>query len=199
MLRRSAASRFAPGFVVFPGGAVEAEDERLARDWFGDPHQAARACAVRELAEETGLALTRSGLRALGPGEDPVAAVSQSPPPRRSLVEVARWLAPEFLAVRFDATFFATRAAAGLAVRPDGVEADRSWWARPAELLHTYDLYEALMWPTYRTLEELATCRSTDDVLRLSMAQESPPAAGSSRSPEWRAPGGEREDSMGGR
>lgn len=44
--RRTATSRFAPGFVVFPGGAVGEED--LAAE---DP---TRECAVRELREETG-------------------------------------------------------------------------------------------------------------------------------------------------
>ncbi len=33
-LKRSSASRFAPGFVVFPGGAVEDRDDALALEWF---------------------------------------------------------------------------------------------------------------------------------------------------------------------
>jgi len=65
VLRRSAGTRFAPGFVVFPGGAVELADEPLAGAWFGDEREAPRACAIRELGEETGLVLTGSGLRPL--------------------------------------------------------------------------------------------------------------------------------------
>src|SRR4026209_2300403 len=63
VLQRSPSSRFLPGYVVFPGGAVDAGDSELARRWFGDAGEAWRAGAIRELAEETGLALTSSGLR----------------------------------------------------------------------------------------------------------------------------------------
>src|SRR2546430_7900299 len=61
-LRRSPASRFAPGFVVFPGGVIEDGDAGLARRWVGREQDLARACALRELAEETGLVLTEHGL-----------------------------------------------------------------------------------------------------------------------------------------
>jgi 8-oxo-dGTP pyrophosphatase MutT (NUDIX family) len=189
MLRRSARNRFAPGFVVFPGGAQEREDTRLAGQWFADEQQAARACAVRELGEETGLALTAAGPQATRDGEHPGDAVSQSPPDAAALVQIGRWVAPEFLAVRFDAVFFAVRADAALPLRVDGVEEDRAWWARPADVLDEGTLYETLMWPTYRTLEALAGCGSVDDVLRLSVAQEPPPPGRRARSPEWRAAG----------
>jgi 8-oxo-dGTP pyrophosphatase MutT (NUDIX family) len=185
VLRRTASNRFAPGFVVFPGGAVDGGDERLAARWFGDESEAARACAVRELGEETGLALTQSGLRPVDPGDDPVEAVSASPPPAAALAEIARWIAPEFLAVRFDAVFFAVPADAALPLRPDGTEEDRAWWARPTDVLAEGKLYETLMWPTYRTLEALARCRSVGDVLALSVPQEAPPRGGRGRSPEW--------------
>jgi 8-oxo-dGTP pyrophosphatase MutT (NUDIX family) len=44
---RADASTFAPGFVVFPGGTIEPGDEALAARLFGDPAEAARACALR--------------------------------------------------------------------------------------------------------------------------------------------------------
>jgi hypothetical protein len=116
-----------------------------------------------------------------------VGAVSESPPPAGSLLEIARWVAPEFLAVRFDAVFFAVGAEPGLPVRPDGMEADRAWWARPADLLAAHELYETLMWPTHRTLQSLSDCRRVDDVLRLWVPQEPPPPGARARSPEWRA------------
>src|SRR6266498_468453 len=62
LLRRSARSRFAAGFVVFPGGVVEDGDAELAARWFGSRDELSRACAVRELAEETGLVATAGGL-----------------------------------------------------------------------------------------------------------------------------------------
>ena len=94
--RRTSASRFAPGFVVFPGGAV-GEGDMVSSD-------PARACAVRELREETGLALEPDGL-----------------------LEIARWVAPAFLEVRFDARFFAAAAPSDTDPEPDGVEIAEAW------------------------------------------------------------------------
>ena len=190
VLRRAADSPFAAGYVVFPGGVVDGGDEDRAARWFGASTEAARACAVRELAEEAGLVLAGGGLRELGEGEDPEAAISTAPPAVSQLPEMARWLAPEFLAVRFDAAFYGVGAPPGLGLRPDGREVDRAWWSRPAEVLERFPLWEALMWPTYRTLEVLAGCRTVDDVLSLRVEQEAPPASLLARrvSPEWQEP-----------
>ena len=49
VVRRSPESRFLPGYVAFPGGAVDAGDAAHAERWFGDPALAPRAAAVREL------------------------------------------------------------------------------------------------------------------------------------------------------
>ena len=114
ILRRSRSSRFAPGFVVFPGGAVDDGDRELARRWFGSPAELDRACAVRELREEVGLVMGSDGtVRAPGGrtgGADPVDA--------RALPEIGHWVAPEFLPVRFDARFFAARAQEGAEPHP---------------------------------------------------------------------------------
>ncbi len=84
VVRRSPGSRFLPGYVAFPGGALEPQDPVLAERWFGSRTEAARACAVRELLEETGLALTGSGmLRA--DARDGMARVHASPPRRTQL------------------------------------------------------------------------------------------------------------------
>jgi 8-oxo-dGTP pyrophosphatase MutT (NUDIX family) len=173
VLRRSATSRFAPGFVVFPGGAVEEGDRVRARDWFRAPNEAARACAIRELAEETGLLLTAHGL-------DPTGSIDDGafePPSIERLPEVARWIAPEFLPVRFDACFFAVEAGAGLEPRPDGVEADLAWWASPQQILEDQRAGRAqLMWPTFKTLEALSACTTIREVLALRIEQAPPPS-----------------------
>jgi 8-oxo-dGTP pyrophosphatase MutT (NUDIX family) len=177
MLSRSARSRFAPGFVVFPGGAVEPKDHEDARRWFGSEVHVARACALRELAEETGLVVTARGVVACPgglPGTPDLPATSVHDVP-----EMARWIAPDFLPVRFDAVFFAAAAPREIEPTPDSVEVDRAWWGRPLDVLEAQRLGTApLLWPTLKTLEALVECRSVDDVLRLRVQQVAPPRPG---------------------
>ncbi|HEX9377622.1 MAG TPA: NUDIX domain-containing protein [Actinomycetota bacterium] len=192
MLRRAPDTPFAAGFVVFPGGMVDDADADLAERWFDDAGDAARACAVRELAEEAGLVMGGDGVRLLGPGEDPVEALGASPPRMEDIHPMARWLAPEFLAVRFDAEFFSVGVPDGIEPIPDGREIDRGWWARPADVLDEFPLWRALMWPTYRTLEHLASCGTVEEVLALRVEQEMPPPSllALRVSPEWQERGG---------
>ncbi len=170
VLRRSEAHRFAPGFVVFPGGAVDPGDRTLAARWFGAPEDDARACALRELAEETGLRLTAD--RSLVPA----AAEDGAVPQREQLPEIAHWIAPEFLPMRFDARFFAAAVSRGGDEIPHGREAVAAWWALAADVLEgqrTGDIQ--LAWPTFKMLEALSRCRTVDDVLALRVEQVPPP------------------------
>lgn len=172
VLRRGSESRFLPGYVVFPGGAVDASDRELARRWFGTEDEASRACAVRELIEEAGLALTAEGLVDAGHEDEDVAAVSAAPPPADALREISHWIAPEDVPVRFDARFYAVAAPMGLDPKPDGAEADQAWWARPSDVLNDFASGRCeLYWPTMKTMEALATCASVDDVLTLHVPQ----------------------------
>jgi 8-oxo-dGTP pyrophosphatase MutT (NUDIX family) len=175
VLKRGSEHRFLPGYVAFPGGAVEPQDEGLASRWFGSPAEARRACAVRELVEEAGLALTGPGLVQLIGDERGLSAVHASPPLADALREISHWVAPEEVPVRFDAHFFAVEAPLGLEPRPDGAEAEKAWWARPAHVLRDFaegrcDLY----WPTLKTMEALATCETVHDVLALHIPQVEP-------------------------
>jgi 8-oxo-dGTP pyrophosphatase MutT (NUDIX family) len=158
VLERSHASRFLGGYLVFPGGSVDEADTRLAQAWFGNREEAARAAAVRELAEETALALTDQGLRA-APGGPTGAfeAVAAAPPRLEMLIEAARWIAPPDVPVRFDARYFTVITAATPEPVPDGIEASRAWWARPQDLLSAWSAGEVrLYWPTWLTLAKLA-------------------------------------------
>jgi recombination protein RecT len=173
--RRSMASRFAPGFAVFPGGSVDHGDDQLALRWFGAHDERARACAVRELAEEAGLAATRKGVVA---ASAPMDGAWFLPPSIEQLPEIGHWVAPEFMAVRFDARFFAVACDQEVDPTADGVEVDAAWWARPADLLADHRAGGIpLAWPTLRTLEELAGCRDVGEVLALRVEQVSPPVA----------------------
>ena len=127
VVERSAASRFLPGYVAFPGGSTEQEDRELARRWFGTPEEARRACAVRELAEEVSFVLTLTGLTQ----GDELDAIDAAPPSAGQLPELAHWVAPPRVPVRFDARYFAVRAPAGIEPVPDGGETADAWWVSP--------------------------------------------------------------------
>jgi 8-oxo-dGTP pyrophosphatase MutT (NUDIX family) len=175
VLKRGREHRFLPGYLAFPGGAVEPQDGGLASRWFGSSAESGRACAVRELVEEAGLALTGAGLVSVAGDDRGLSAVHALPPPADALREISHWVAPEQVPVRFDARFFAVDALAGLEPDPDGAEAERAWWARPAHVLRDFaegrcDLY----WPTLKTMEVLARCHTVDDVLALHVPQVEP-------------------------
>jgi 8-oxo-dGTP pyrophosphatase MutT (NUDIX family) len=171
VLERSDRNRFLPGYVAFPGGAADGLDEDLADRWFGSPAERARACAVRELVEEVSLALTSGGLTSSGSLE----AVDDSPPTAGQLPEIAHWIAPPVVPVRFDTRFFALRAAAGLDPVPDGVETSDAWWNSPRGLLEDWEAgRRRLYWPTFFTVNELARCDSVDDLLELRIDTREP-------------------------
>lgn len=173
VIERSAASRFLPGYVSFPGGRTDDEDVALARRWFGDEAEAARASAVRELLEEVGLALTSDGLRAAA--HDDVGAIDAAPPDAAHLRAIARWIAPEDVPVRFDATYFAVASPPGVEPTPDDGEIVASWWASPTELLAEWEDEKArLYWPTYLTMRSLETCASIDEVLAIDLVTREP-------------------------
>jgi ribonuclease/clavin/mitogillin len=175
VLERGRDSRFLPGYVAFPGGSTDEEDADLAERWFGARGEAARACAVRELFEEVGLALTSEGLfEADGRALD---AVSSSPPRAEQLPEVARWIAPPQVPIRFDARYFALEAPSGLRVVPDGAETTAAWWATPHTLLEDWrTARRSLFWPTYFTVAAIASCADVGELLALRIQTREPDA-----------------------
>jgi 8-oxo-dGTP pyrophosphatase MutT (NUDIX family) len=175
MLERGANSRFLAGYVAFPGGSTDEGDTELSRRWFGSDAEADRACAVRELIEEVGLALTSNGLDAAdGQG---LARVSSSPPTTEQLPEVAHWVAPPEVPARFDARFFAVRADTGVAAEADGVETADAWWTSPRALLEDWRTgRRKLFWPTYFTVLAISSCAKVDDLLQLHITTREPGA-----------------------
>jgi 8-oxo-dGTP pyrophosphatase MutT (NUDIX family) len=173
LLERSSANRFLAGYVVFPGGAVDPDDAELAAAWFGTPEEDARAAAVRELAEEAGMILTAAGLAAAP--EQPMDAVLANPPALDQLVEIAHWVAPADVPVRFDARYFAVRSPAGLRPVADGGEITRAWWASPEAVLDDWRQgNERLYWPTWITMAALAGCDAVDQVMSLRVVTREP-------------------------
>jgi len=171
VVQRSAASRFLPGYISFPGGAIEPDDRDLARRWFGDASEGQRAAAIRELLEEVGLALTSSRLRSASELE----AIDADPPGVGAVAEVCRWVAPPEVSVRFDARYFAIHAPAGVEPVADGREVDRAWWTSPRELLTGWtDGEHKLYWPTWFTVRRLAACASEAEVMGLRFETREP-------------------------
>jgi 8-oxo-dGTP pyrophosphatase MutT (NUDIX family) len=173
VIERSRDARFLPGYVAFPGGAVDEGDAVLAERWFGSAEHAARACAIRELIEEVGLVPGPDGLRRAP--EDAVDAVACAGVDPATLHLLARWVAPPDVPVRFDAEYFTVRSPRAVEPAPDGDEAAAAWWASPATLLEEWSAgTRRLYWPTYFTLRELARCASADELLGLRLETREP-------------------------
>jgi 8-oxo-dGTP pyrophosphatase MutT (NUDIX family) len=139
LVRRNPEARFMGGAWVFPGGALDEQDESPAHT------------AVRELAEESGVAL------------DGVSA----------LVPFSRWITPAEVKVRFDTRFFVARAPQGAEAVPDGSECVAAGWFRPSAALeaHARDELE-LVFPTIKHLEELAGFATVESALETAGARE---------------------------
>jgi len=171
VLERGASSRFLPGYVAFPGGSTDREDEEHAERWFGTAEESRRACAVRELVEEVSLVLTAGGL---APGDE-LSAVDEAPPSPSQLEDIAHWVAPPEVPVRFDARYFAVRAPSGLEPVPDGSETAAAWWISPQRLLEDWRAQRRLLfWPTFVTVEALAKCDSVDELFALRIDTREP-------------------------
>ena len=126
-----------PGTWVFPGGAVDPGD--------GAGLTGARTCAIRELLEETAIAL----------------------PPARDLVLFSRWTTPEIVPLRFEASFFLAEAPPGAEARVDGSEIVAARWFEADEALRAHSEDEiTLPFPTVHQLMELAKFTTNDDTLR---------------------------------
>lgn len=131
LVRRSPEQRFMGGFWVFPGGAVDD----------GESHAAG---AVRELAEEAGVA-----------GVDAAA-----------LVPFSRWITPEAIHTRFDTRFFVVRAPRDARPRVDGRECVDLRWSSPRAALDAYAGGElALVFPTLKLLESLEPFGTVEELL----------------------------------
>jgi 8-oxo-dGTP pyrophosphatase MutT (NUDIX family) len=176
VVERGADSRFLAGYVAFPGGAVDPDDEVLGSRWFGDGGEAHRAAAIRELAEETGLALTSAG-GVPAPAADHLGPVHASPPAPGSLPEICHWVAPPDVPVRFDARYFAASLEGAPEPVPDGGETAAAWWTTPGALLEAWSTGERMLyWPTYLTMLHVAGCGRLADLLALTFDARDPTA-----------------------
>jgi 8-oxo-dGTP pyrophosphatase MutT (NUDIX family) len=136
LLKRTEEAKFMPGVWVFPGGAVDDGD--------GADEARFKACAVRELEEEAGIAL----------------------PAEEEMVLFSRWITPEVVSRRFDAWFFLALAPAHTPPKPDGVETTDAVWFEPARALEAQAAGEiVLAFPTIKQLESLQRFRNADEAI----------------------------------
>jgi 8-oxo-dGTP pyrophosphatase MutT (NUDIX family) len=146
LLRRTESAEFMPGVWVFPGGAVDDGD--------GSDEARYKACAVRELEEEAGIAL----------------------PEGEELVLFSRWITPEVISRRFDARFFLALAPAHSPPRPDGIETTDAAWFEPAMALEAHAAGElSLAFPTVKQLESLLPFRGAEEAIAAHREREVEP------------------------
>jgi len=136
LLKRTEEAKFMPGVWVFPGGSVDDGD--------GEDEARFKACAVRELEEEAGIALSAD----------------------EELVLFSRWITPEVVSRRFDAWFFLALAPAHTPPTPDGVETVDAQWFEPPKALAAQAAGDlVLAFPTIKQLELLAEFATADEAL----------------------------------
>jgi glyoxylase-like metal-dependent hydrolase (beta-lactamase superfamily II)/8-oxo-dGTP pyrophosphatase MutT (NUDIX family) len=124
-VKRSDAVRYMPGFRAFPGGTANAEDVELEIEGMAPgPEQVARACAIREAFEETGVLLAdHAALTDLDAARTRLLdGVARFPELARehgwhfradAVIPAGHWISPPFAATRFETQFFLARVPAG--------------------------------------------------------------------------------------
>jgi 8-oxo-dGTP pyrophosphatase MutT (NUDIX family) len=157
MVRRNAKLAFAGGMWVFPGGRVDPADwpdaspgsGELDRDAEATQLAAARRAAVREAAEEAGLALREE-----------------------TLVAFSHWTPPPQADKRFATWFFAAPAPLGEVTIDDG-EIKAHQWTSPMDMLRRFkeDQLE-LIPPTWITLAQLTSHPDVASVMRIADGRE---------------------------
>ena len=141
MGQRTPKARFMGGAWVFPGGAVDGDEDH-------------RAAALREVEEEVGITL----------------------PDAAALVPFARWITPPEVSIRFDTYFFIGVAPEGAEVTIDRQEIVDARWFVPSRALEGAEADELLMvFPTIKTLEQIARFDSADALVEWASTHEVKP------------------------
>ena len=189
MLRRHVRLDFVGDAYVFPGGAVDEADADIdAIDISAEEADARLAttrgrafyvAAVREIFEESGLLLATQGGKSLTAADLPALADDREKLNAREvafrdliaardlhllakdLAFFAHWVTPVGPPRRYDTRFFMVEAPAEQIASHDGEETVSSLWVTPAQALERHYRGELeMIFPTIRTLEELATFTS---------------------------------------
>ena len=164
---------FFGGLMVFPGGGVDESDtsEVAGEVVSGDADdQSYRAAALREVAEETGIAITTGGI-CPAPNARDLALYRALQVERVSLdgeclVLVSRWITPRDAPKRYDTRFYVVEVEGDPAIRLDTSELVYHYWISPRDAL---DLHEEGQWkmfpPTVAHLRWMARLSSVAEVI----------------------------------
>jgi 8-oxo-dGTP pyrophosphatase MutT (NUDIX family) len=192
MVVRHHAIDFASGALVFPGGRVEEDDNRLAARLVagqsGNTDSAFRIAAIRETFEECGVLLARSrgsstligaemlklvedrhraALNAGTVSFDTVLTEADLVPAADLLVHFAHWITPANQPKRYDTQFFLAEAPAEHLAVHDGTEAVESIWIRPAQALADTEAGRfKLVFATAKNLEKLSRWQTVAEALQ---------------------------------
>ena len=173
LLRRSDESAFVPGAWVFPGGALDESDARLAASMIPSEadRNALKICGIRETLEETGIWLG-------APGEDPAALRSRLERPDEflerhhiegaleGLVPVSRWITPAGLPRRYDTLFFVAAAPECCEAVVDGTEGTAHRWIRASEALAENSAGRLkLVFPTIHNLHAISAASDVGSLI----------------------------------
>ncbi len=173
MVERSARGFFG-GLMVFPGGGVdECDHSDLAAEVVAgeEADQVSRAAALRELAEETSIAITSDGLRQApeGRGQELFAEFEAASLTLdgSALTLISRWVTPPGAPRRYDTRFYLAEASGDPPIRLDETELVSWIWIDPAKALNRTKAGEWSMFnPTIAHLRWLAKRSSFDDARR---------------------------------
>jgi 8-oxo-dGTP pyrophosphatase MutT (NUDIX family) len=129
-----------------------------------------RVAALREVAEETGIALTVGGASSSpeGRGIALFEALDRATITLdgRSLTLVSRWVTPAYAPQRYDTRFYLARGDRSLPVRIDSDELEAAFWVTPTEALRRHDRGEWEMFlPTLAHLRWLSRRADVDDAV----------------------------------
>ncbi|MCC6348803.1 MAG: MBL fold metallo-hydrolase [Candidatus Eisenbacteria bacterium] len=152
-VRRGDAVPVQPGFQAFIGGKVDGADAELPLPGVADEaERAARACAIRETLEETGVLVgvhgaADAGARAAARARLLAGGVSLAAIAREhgwsfdpaELEFAGRWRTPVFAPVRFDTLYYLARVPEGQEPEILPGELAQGEWVRPADALARWE------------------------------------------------------------
>jgi endoribonuclease LACTB2 len=160
-VKRSPKLMFMGGFHAFPGGQLDKEDGLIPVSECEGADASMRACAVREIFEETGLLLARGAerlsaerirekRRELAEGAKSFRQILEEDDLQiaaSSLEAAGRWVTPPFAPRRFDTWFFIAWLPEGQEALVETGELETGEWIRPAEAYDKWKRGEIIMAP----------------------------------------------------